>query len=63
MKSEGVEAIRELGKELKRIHKTLNMPNVDEHIGTYGIQELLKKSCELNNCLMQIAKRHNGLEY
>ncbi len=63
MKDAGVEAIKKLGEQLKRLHHLLDMPNVEEHIGTEGVKKTLKEVGELDSCLMQIAKRHNGLEY
>ncbi len=63
IKTPGLEAIRELGRELERLHKLLNMPNVDEHVGSAGIEEALKQIGKLNTKLIDIAKRHNGFEY
>ena len=59
----GIKAIKELGKELKRIHCSLDRQDSDLTLGIEGRDRTIKKMEELNDCLMEIARRHNGLEY
>lgn len=63
MKDAGIEAIKQLGEELKRLHCSVDRQDSDLTLGIDGREILIKKMAELNNCLMEIAKRHNGLEY
>lgn len=54
---ESVQAIKEIGKELERLHDLLGMSNKE---GNADVYQQIKK---LENTLDEIARRHNGLEY
>ncbi len=59
----GLQSIKELGKELKRIHHLLERTDSDLMVGIDGREILIKKMGEIEDCLMEISRMHNGLEY